>query len=67
AKRGTKRALIAVAHAMLVAVYHMLKEGTYYQDLGSDHFDRRDREAIVRRNVRRLESLGYHVSLAPAA
>lgn len=67
AKRGSKRALIAVAHAMLVAVYHMLKEGTYYQDLGSDHFDRRDREAIVRRNVRRLESLGYHVSLAPAA
>ena len=67
AKRGAKRALIAVAHAILVTIYHLLKDGTYYQDLGADHFDRRDREALVRRNVRRLELLGYHVSLSPAA
>ena len=44
AKRGAKRALIAVAHAILVTIYHLLKDGTYYQDLGADHFDRRDRE-----------------------
>ena len=67
AKRGAKRALIAVAHAILVTIYHLLKDGTYYRDLGADHFDRRDRDALVRGNVRRLERLGYHVSLSPAA
>jgi transposase len=67
AKRGAKRALIAVAHAILVTIYHLLKDGTYYRDLGADHFDRRDRDALVRSNVRRLERLGYHVSLSPAA
>jgi transposase len=67
AKRGAKRALIAVAHAILVTIYHLLKDGTYYQDLGGDHFDRQDREALVRRSVRRLERFGYHVSLSPAA
>jgi transposase len=67
ARRGAKRALIAVAHAILVTIYQLLKDGTYYRDLGADHFDRRDREALVRRNVRRLELLGYHVSLSPAA
>ena len=48
AKRGAKRALIAVAHAILVTIYHLLKDGTYYRDLGADHFDRRDRDALVR-------------------
>jgi len=67
AKRGAKRALIAVAHAILVTIYHLLKDGTYYQDLGRDHFDRHDRDTLVQRNVRRLERLGYHVSLTPAA
>jgi len=63
ARRGGKRALIAVAHAILVVVYHMLRDGTVYRDMGSDYFDRLDREAIVRRSVRRLENLGYQVTL----
>lgn len=63
ARRGGKRALIAVAHAILVVVYHMLRDGTVYRDMGSDYFDRLDREAIVRRSVRRLEKLGYQVTL----
>lgn len=67
AKRGAKRALIAVAHAILVTIYHLLKDGTYYQDLGVDHFERHDREVLVRRSVRRLERFGYHVTLSPAA
>jgi transposase len=66
-KRGSKRALVAVAHAILITIYHMLRDGTRYQDLGSDHFDRRDRDAIVRRSVRRLESCGFQVALTPAA
>lgn len=67
AKRGAKRALIAVAHALLITIYHLLKDGTRYQDLGADHFDRHDREALVRRSVQRLERFGYHVTLNPAA
>ncbi|MFZ0217535.1 MAG: IS110 family transposase [Candidatus Dormiibacterota bacterium] len=65
ARRGAKRALVAVAHAILVVIYHMLKDGTFYQDLGRDYFDHRDRQAIVQRNVRRLENLGYQVTLSP--
>jgi transposase len=67
ARRGGKRAIIAVAHAILVIVYHMLKDGTVYQDIGADYFDRLDREAIMKRSIRRLESLGYHVTLQEPA
>lgn len=67
ARRGGKRALIAVAHAILVVVYHMLRDGTVYRDMGSDYFDRLDREAVIRRSVRRLENLGYQVTLQHAA
>ena len=62
-RRGRKRAIVAVARALLVAIYHMLKDGTHYQDLGPEHFDRIDREAVVRRSVRRLERLGYQVTV----
>ena len=58
---------MAVAHALLVAIYHMLKDGTAYHDLGPDHFDRINREALVRRSVRRLERLGFEVSIKEAA
>lgn len=67
ARRGSKRAIIAVAHAILVAVYHMLKDGTVYRDLGAGYFDRIDREAAMKHSVRRLENLGYHVTLQEVA
>ena len=67
ARRGGKRALIAVAHAILVVIYHMLKDGTVYRDMGSDYFERLDREAIVRRSIRRLENLGYQVTVQEVA
>ena len=41
ARRGAKKAIGAVAASILTAAYHMLKDGTFYQDLGADHFDRR--------------------------
>jgi transposase len=68
-RRGVKKAAVAVGHSLLVAAYHMLKRGVDYQDLGAQHFDERDREGVVRRAVKRLESLGYEVELqlAPAA
>jgi transposase len=70
AGRNKKRATVAVGHALLGIIYHLLKEGTTYQDLGPTHFDERDRQAVIRRSVRRLEDLGYQVTveeLAPAA
>ena len=55
-----------MAHTILVIVYHLLTRGTLYQDLGVRYFDERDRRAVERRAIRRLEGLGYKVSLEPA-
>ena len=66
ARRGKKRAAIAVGHSILVIAYHILKDGTVYQDLGPNYFDERAREATLRRTVHRLERLGYKVSLQAA-
>lgn len=63
ARRGAKRATIAVAHAMLVIVYHLLSEQTTYRDLGVNHFDQQQQEHLSRHLVKRLEKLGYKVSL----
>lgn len=48
-------------------IYHLLlRNGTTYQDLGSNYFDQRDRQATLRRAVQRIERLGYKVTLAAA-
>ncbi len=65
ARRGKKRALIAVGHSLLVIFYHMLKYDVEYQDLGVDYFDERDPEHLRHYLVKRLERLGYQVSLTP--
>lgn len=67
ARRGAKRAIIAVAHSLLIVIYQMLRHGTPYCDLGSDHFDRLNRMRIVSRLVTRLRDLGYQVQLTEAA
>jgi transposase len=64
-RRGPKKAICAVAASILTAAYHMLKDGTVYQDLGPDHFDRRSKETQTRRLVRRLADLGYTVEITP--
>jgi hypothetical protein len=66
ARRGAKRALIALAHTILVIAYHLLRDGVTYQELGGNYFDERDREATLRRSVRRLERLGYKVTIEAA-
>lgn len=66
ARRGGKPPA-AVAHTILVIIYHMLKEGTAYQDLGVNYFDRLNRDAVARRVVKRLEALGYKVTLEEPA
>jgi transposase len=64
-RRGVKKAIVAVAASILTAIYHMLKDGTMFQDLGADHFDRRTKEQQKNRLVKRLAELGYAVEVAP--
>jgi transposase len=66
-RRGPQKAICAVAASILTAVYHMLKDGTCYQDLGPDHFKRRSKTSQSRRLVRSLEQLGYAVEIKPIA
>ena len=66
-RRGAKRAAVAVAHSLLVMVYALLTQPTGYHELGGHYFDERDRQAVERRLVHRLEALGYTVSLAPTS
>jgi transposase len=63
ARRGAKKAILAVAASMLNAAWHMLKDRVEYKDLGADHFARRDRSKAIRRLVRRLNDLGCKVEL----
>ena len=65
-RRGKKRALVAVAHSILVIYYHMIKNGTPYSDLGGDFFDRLQAQSLTRYYVRRLEALGHKVTLETA-
>ena len=67
ARRGPKKAAIAVAASMLTSAYHMLKNGTVYEDLGEMHFTNRDRDKVANRLVRRLQNIGYTVEIRAAA
>src|SRR5438093_2579335 len=67
ARRGAQKAAVAVAASILTAVYHMLRDGQPYKDLGFDYFQPTDRDRIVRRSVARLRQLGYVVSLSGGA
>jgi transposase len=66
ARRGGKRAALAVAHSILVVIYHLLQRGTTYTDLGSNYFDERNKQVTLHRSVRRIEQLGYRVTLEAA-
>jgi transposase len=66
-RRGKKRAILAVAHSMLVMAYCMIQRKEPYRDAGADFFDRLQPEDTARRLVKRLESLGYHVTLQSAS
>jgi transposase len=64
-RRGRKRALVAVGHTLLVIIYHVLKRGTTYAELGADFLDRLEPERLTRQLVKRLEALGHKVVLEP--
>ena len=65
--RGHKKAVIAVAHAMLSSAYHVLARQIPYHDLGPDYYDHRHAERVRRRAIAALERQGYRVTLQPAA
>ena len=65
ARRGKKRALVALGHTVLVIVYHILTRRQPYHELGVAYFDQLDQQRVEQRLVRRLERLGYTVSLQP--
>ena len=67
ARGGARKAAVAVAASILTAVYHMLRDGQRYKDLGFDYFQKTDRDRIVRRSLTRLRQLGYVVSLSGGA
>lgn len=66
-RRGKKRAIIAVARTILITVYYLLRDGGSYCELGGDYFDRINPERVRGYHVRRLEQLGFTVSLHEAA
>ena len=66
-RAGAMKAIIAVCHSMLQAVYFILRDGVEYRSLGSEHFDRVNEDRTKRRLVQRLEKLGYSVEIKRAA
>jgi transposase len=67
ARRGSKRARVAVAHSILVICYFLILTGSRYQDIGADYFDKRNKEAIAKRSIKRLNALGYEVTIKKMA
>ena len=66
-RRGSKRAAVAVAHSILVIIYHLLRNHTTYQEKGETFFEEQERQGAEKRLVRQLSRLGYHVELQPVA
>ena len=66
ARRGKKKAIVAVAHSMAIAIFHMLKRETAYQELGAHFFDTHNPLRTLTRLTKRIENLGYQVSITPA-
>ena len=66
-KKNEGKAIFAVAHTMIVIIWHVLANNVAYDELGGDYFDRRDTAAETRRHVADLRRLGHDVTLTPAA
>ena len=67
ARRGANRAAVAVGHSILVICYHMIKNKTAFKDLGGDFFLKQNKEALLKRHIKRIEELGYKIELVEAA
>jgi len=60
-RRGKKRAIVAVAHSILIAIYHVIKKDTHYQDLGSDYYNKYNRERKIAGHLKKLNQLGWQI------
>lgn len=67
ARRGKNRATVAVAHFMLIAIYHILKFGVSFRDLGADYYNNFNREHKIRGYLKRLKALGWTPDFSPAS
>jgi len=67
ARRGKKRAIVAVGHSLLIVIYHLLRDGTTYQELGPVYFERLNKASYVKRTVKKLEKLGLKVTIEEVA
>ena len=65
ARRGAQRAAMAIAHKILVAVFHVLAGDTEFRELGAAHLDQQNKHRVTKGLVRRLDALGYEVILRP--
>lgn len=65
-RRGRKKAIIAVGHTILVDIYHIIHDKTDYRDLGANYFDKRKSSFVIHNAMRRIEQLGFKVTLEPA-
>lgn len=66
AHRGRKRAYVAVAHSMLIAIYHILKEGVVFKDLGADYYNQFNKERKINAYLKKLKALGYEMPVVAA-
>ena len=66
-RRGPTRAIVAIEHTILSAVWHMLRDGEVYTDLGADHFSRLNPDRAKNTAIRQLQNLGFEVTLTPTA
>ena len=66
AHRGKKRAYVAVAHSMLVAIYHILKDGVDFRDLGADYYNQFNKELKINAYLKKLQALGWEVPVVAA-
>ena len=64
-RRGVPKAVMALAHHMLVVVYNLLARGEQYVELGGDYYHRQNKPKVVSRLVKRLMKLGYYVDIKP--
>lgn len=67
ARRGKNRATLAVAHSMLIAIYHILKNKTVFHDLGSDYYDSFNRDRKINSYLKRLKALGWEPDAIPSS
>jgi hypothetical protein len=64
-RRGEQKAILAVAHQLLVILFYVVRDGSVYKELGEAHYDRQNKAKATRRLVERLQKLGYYVALQP--